>query len=77
MTQFSYTKAHQYQVEIAELTNADNNKFQEEKEKKFRLYAEKIKTKHENELNAFNQKTQGAYGEFKKNRALEFDKYKK
>lgn len=64
-----------YQVQIAELTNADTAKFLEEKEKKIRLLAEKIKTKHENELYAFNLKTQSAYGEFKKNRAIEFEKY--
>jgi hypothetical protein len=59
---------------ISELSNSDNSKFLEEKERKFKLYAEKIKTKHDNELNAFNIKTQAAYGEFKKNRAIEFDK---
>lgn len=26
-------------------------------------------------MNAFNSKTQAAYGEFKKNRAIEFEKY--
>ncbi len=59
---------------IAELSNSDNGKFMEEKERKFRLFAEKIKTKQDNEMNAFNTKTQAAYGEFKKNRAIEFDK---
>jgi hypothetical protein len=46
----------------------------DEKEKKIRKEAEKLKTKHDNETNAYNLKTQGAYNEFKKNRALEFDK---
>ena len=71
---FSYTKAHQIQVQIAELTNTDNSKFLDEKERKIRKEAEKLKTKQDNEMNAFNLKTQAAYNEFKKNRAIEFDK---
>jgi hypothetical protein len=70
----SYTKAHQIQVQIAELTNTDNSKFLDEKERKIRKEAEKLKTKQDNEMNAFNLKTQAAYNEFKKNRAIEFDK---
>ncbi len=54
--------------------NSENDKFMEEKERKFKFFAEKIKSGHNNELRAFNNKTQGAYGEFKKNRAIEFDK---
>jgi hypothetical protein len=71
---FSYTKAHQIQVQIAELTNTDNSKFLDEKERKIRKEAEKLKTKQDNEMNAFNLKTQAAYNEFKKNRAIEFDR---
>ena len=61
-------------MQIAELTNIENIKFLDEKERKIRKEAEKIKTKHDTEMNAFNLKTQAAYNEFKKNRALEFDK---
>jgi len=61
-------------VQIAELTNTDNSKFLDEKERKIRKEAEKLKTKQDNEMNAFNLKTQAAYNEFKKNRAIEFDK---
>ena len=61
-------------MQIAELTNFDNLKFLEEKERKIRKEAEKIKVKQDNEMNSFNLKTQAAYNEFKKNRALEFDK---
>ncbi len=71
---FSYTRAHQIQVQIAEHTDVDNLKFLEEKERKIRKEAEKIKTKQDNEMNSFNLKTQAAYNEFKKNRAIEFDK---
>lgn len=46
----------------------------DEKERKIRKEAEKLKTKQDNEMNAFNLKTQAAYNEFKKNRAIEFDK---
>jgi len=61
-------------VQIAELTNTDNSKFLDEKERKIRKEAEKLKTKQDNEMNAFNLKTQAAYNEFKKNRAIEFDR---
>lgn len=61
-------------MQIAELTNTDNSKFLDEKERKIRKEAEKLKTKQDNEMNAFNLKTQAAYNEFKKNRAIEFDK---
>lgn len=46
----------------------------EEREKKIRNEAERLKTKHDNEMNAYNLKTQSAYNQFKKNRAIEFDK---
>jgi hypothetical protein len=49
-------------------------KFLDEKERKIRKEADKIKIKQENEMNAFNLKIQAAYNEFKKNRAIEFDK---
>ena len=61
-------------MQIAELTNTDNSKFLDEKERKIRKEAEKLKTKQDNEMNAFNLKTQAAYNEFKKNRAIEFDR---
>jgi hypothetical protein len=62
------------QVSITELTDLENLKFLEEKERKIRKEADKIKVKQDNEMNAFNLKTQAAYNEFKKNRAIEFDK---
>ena len=74
MFKFSYTKAHSIQVHIAELTHAETAKFLDEKERKIRKEAEKIKVKQENEMNSFNLKITSSYNEFKKNRALEFDK---
>jgi hypothetical protein len=49
------------------------DKYYEDKEKKLRSVMEKLKTKHENELNAFNLKTKNVFSKFKKDRALEFD----
>lgn len=55
------------------MTNDENGKYIEEKERKLRKEVEKIKLKQDNETNAFNMKMNSTYGEFKKNRATEFD----
>jgi hypothetical protein len=59
---------------IAEMSNTENYKFLEERKKKFSLYAQKIKSRHDLEIKAFNNKIEATYAEFKKNRAIEFDK---
>lgn len=68
-------KAHQLQVKVAELTQVDQDRYYQEKEMKLKKEVEKVKMKHDNEINAMNLKVNAAFGEFKKNRAVEFDKY--
>lgn len=62
------------QVKIAELVNSEKIKFNEEKEKRFNKEIEKCKTKQEAELAALQNKTMATYGEFKRDRAIEFEK---
>ncbi len=62
------------QAKINEMTALENTKFLEEKERKLKKEIEKIKTKFEIEMNALQLKQQSQYGEFKKSRAVEFDK---
>jgi hypothetical protein len=58
---------------MAELSNQDNTKFLEEREKKLRQQIKKVETKQEIEMNAFNAKKNTSHTKFNKDRALEFD----
>lgn len=60
-------------MKIAELTEKETKKFEEEKEKKLRKEYEKVKQKHEGEMNAFNSKKNATIDNARKKRALEFD----
>jgi len=46
----------------------------EEKQKKMNKEIEKVRTKQEHESNSLQMKMQANYGEFKRERAIEFDK---
>lgn len=62
------------QVKIAELTQIENKRFLEEKERKLKIELENIKSKQDLEFQAFQLKMSSAYNEFKKARALDFDR---
>ena len=62
------------QVKIAEISQEENRRFLEEKERKLKKELENIKTKQDMEISSFQLKMSSAYNEFKKNRALDFDR---
>lgn len=70
----SYTNCHLVQVKIAELTQYENQRFLEEKDRKLKKELENIKQKQEMEISAFQLKMSAAYNEFKKARAIDFDR---
>ena len=61
-------------MKIAELSQIENQRFLEEKDRKLRIELENIKQKQEMEISAFQLKMSAAYNEFKKARALDFDR---
>lgn len=61
-------------MQIAELTECENKKFLEEKERKLKIELDNVKSKQEVETQAFQLKMSSAYNEFKTSRAFEFDK---
>lgn len=69
-----YSKAHQIQLQIIDITNNNSQNWIAEKEKKLRKELEKMKARHDNELKNLHLRMNQAYNEFKKKRAIEFDK---
>lgn len=61
-------------MKIAELTQQENQKFLEEKDRKLKKELENIKQKQDMEISAFQLKMSAAYNEFKKARAVDFDR---
>jgi hypothetical protein len=61
-------------VQIAELTQLENQKFLDEKDRKLRIEIENVRQKQELEISAFQMKMSAAYNEFKKARAVDFDR---
>lgn len=61
-------------MQISELTQIENQKFLEEKDRKLKKELENIKQKQEMEISAFQLKMSAAYNEFKKARAVDFDR---
>lgn len=59
---------------MTEITQLENRKFIEDKEKKLKKEVEKIKTKQDNESSAFQLKMTAAFNEFKKSRAAEYER---
>lgn len=62
------------QVKITELSQYENRKFLEEKERKLKKELENIKIKQDLEISSFQLKMSAAYNDFKKTRALDFDR---
>ena len=62
------------QVKITELSQNENRKFLEEKERKLKKELENIKIKQDLEISSFQLKMSSAYNEFKKTRAFDFDR---
>ena len=65
-----YQNAHQTQIEIADLTKKEKEKFEKEKYKTIQKEIENLQKKHLNETKGLELKIQSAYNSFKKNRAL-------
>lgn len=69
-----YVKAHQIQLKIIDVSNRNSQNWIMEKEKKLRKELEKTKVRQDNELKNLHLRMNQAYNEFKKKRAIEFDK---
>ncbi len=70
---FSYPNAHIVQVNIQELTVKERKKFENEKIAKLNREVDRLRLKHENEINALQTRMNSTYGEFKRDRAIEFE----
>ena len=65
-----YQNAHQTQIDIANLTKKEKEKFEKEKYKNFQKEIENLEKKQQNESKGLEQKIQSSYNNFKKRRAL-------
>jgi hypothetical protein len=65
-----YQNAHQTQVDIANLTKKEKEKFEQEKLKIIQKEIENLQKRQFNETKGLEQKIQSTYNSFKKNRAL-------
>ena len=65
-----YQNAHQTQVDIANLTKKEKEKFEQEKLRIIQKEIENLQKRQFNETKGLEQKIQSAYNSFKKNRAL-------
>ena len=65
-----YQNAHQTQVDIANLTTKEKEKFEQEKLRIIQKEIENLQKRQFNETKGLEQKIQSAYNSFKKNRAL-------
>ena len=65
-----YQNAHQTQVDIANLTKKEKEKFEQEKLKIIQKEIENLQKRQFNETKGLEQKIQSTYSSFKKNRAL-------
>ena len=76
-----YKNAHQTQIDIANLTKKEKEKFEREKFKTIQKEIENLQKRQLNETKGLEQKIQSIYNDFKKNRALKVQelllKYKK
>ncbi len=69
-----FTSAHDVQIQLTNVVKNDHERLKVENEKKLQLELEKIVSKHEIELNAFKLKMKSSFDEYKKNRALAYEK---
>ncbi len=65
-----YQNAHQTQIDIANLTKKEKEKFEKDKFKSIQKEIENLQKKQLIETKALEQKIQSIYNEFKKNRAI-------
>ena len=65
-----YQNAHQTQIDIANLTKKEKEKFEKDKYKNFQKEIENLEKKQQNESKGLEQKIQSSYNNFKKRRAL-------
>ena len=65
-----YKNAHQTQIDIANLTKKEKEKFENEKYKDIKKEIENLQKKQQNETKVLEQKIQSSYNSFKKQRAL-------
>ena len=65
-----YQNAHLTQIDIANLTKKEKEKFEKEKYKNFQKEIENLEKKQQNESKGLEQKIQTSYNNFKKKRAL-------
>ena len=65
-----YQNAHQTQIDIANLTKKEKEKFEKEKFKTIQKEIENLQKRQENESKGLELKIQSTYNSFKKNRAL-------
>ena len=65
-----YRNAHEMQIDIANLTKKEREKFEKEKYKNFQKEIENLEKKQQNESKGLEQKIQSSYNNFKKRRAL-------
>ena len=65
-----YQNAHQTQIDIANLTKKEKEKFENEKYKDIKKEIENLQKKQQNETKVLEQKIQSSYNSFKKQRAL-------
>lgn len=72
--QKEYIKAHQIQSQIDALSNVDNSKYLEQKERSLMKEIEKIKRQHQHEFEVLKAKRDLAKAEYEKNRELEYKK---
>ena len=65
-----YKNAHQTQIDIANLTKIEKEKFEKEKFRTIQKEIENLQKKQLNETKGLEQKIQSIYNNFKKNRAI-------
>ena len=65
-----YQNAHLTQIDIANLTKKEKEKFEKEKFKNIQKEIENLQKKQQNETKGLEQKIQSSYNKFKKHRAL-------
>ena len=65
-----YQNAHQTQIDIANLTKKEKEKFEKEKFKNIKKEIENLQKRQQNETKVLEQKIQSSYNSFKKQRAL-------
>ena len=68
-----YINAHQIQIEIANLSQKEKEKCNQENQTRFEKEVENFKKRQENETKALEQKIQTNYNNFKKERALKVE----